>query len=207
MSHGASLLMSNLPRHVRSFIAINLPPAVLVKVAEFQSELRAAVPRDCVRWTQPEQIHLTLRFLGNIAEGELSQVEDALRRGCRGVGPFAPRARGAGCFPDLQRPRILWVGFDGALEPLLHLQAAITRETGPWGEREEREFHPHLTLGRVKRASRELASALARHLEQAGQRDFGSWPVEQVDLMQSDLSSAGPRYTRLAGVRLAAGSV
>jgi 2'-5' RNA ligase len=197
--------MPNPPEHVRSFIAINLPPEVQAKLAEFQREFNAAVPGDDLRWTQPEQIHLTLKFLGNIAQGELSQVEDALRRGSQGVGPFAVRARGAGCFPDLRRPRILWVGFDGALDYLMRLQAAIARETGRWGEREEREFHPHLTLGRVKKASREVASALGRHLEQARPRDFGSWQVEQVDLMQSDLSSAGPRYTRLAGVRLAPG--
>jgi len=198
--------MPNPPEHVRSFIAINLPPEVMAKLAEFQREFHAAVPGDDVRWTGPEQIHLTLRFLGNIAKSELSQVEDALRRGCQGVGPFALRARGAGCFPDIRQPRIVWVGFDGALDHLMRLEAAITRETERWGEREEREFHPHLTLGRVKKPSRDLASALGRHLEQARQRDFGSWQVEQVDLMQSDLSSAGPRYTRLAGVRLASGS-
>lgn len=198
--------MSNAPGHVRSFIALNLPPDVLARLAEFQREFRAARPLEGIRWTQPEQVHLTLKFLGHVATDELAELEDALGRGCRGIGPFAVCARGAGCFPDLRRPRIVWVGFGGALDPLRRLQAAIARETERWGERDEHEFHPHLTLGRVKKPDRELASALARHLGQTGSREFGSWLVEQVDLMQSDLSSAGPRYTRLASVRLAAES-
>ncbi len=199
--------MPNPPEQVRSFIAINLPPEVRTKLAGFQHEFQAALPEEGVRWTGPEQMHLTLKFLDNVATDELSQVEDALRRGCRGIGPFTLCARGAGCFPDVRRPRILWVGFEGALDDLMRLQAAIRRETERWGEPEEREFHPHLTLGRVKKASRELASALGRHLEQVGPRDFGSWQVEQVDLMRSVLSSAGPRYTRLAEVRLASAPV
>jgi 2'-5' RNA ligase len=196
--------MSTGSGHVRAFIALNLPRTVQAALAEFQREWRAALPGEGVRWTQPEQIHLTLRFLGNAARSELGDLEQALARGCQGLGPFTVCARGAGCFPDLRRPRILWAGFGGALTALQDLHAALARETARWGEPEEQAFHPHLTLGRVKQPDRRLAHALARHLEQTGARDFGSWPVEQVDLMQSELSSAGPRYTALATVRLVA---
>lgn len=188
---------------VRTFIAINLPAQVLTQVAEFQRDFVSALPGAGIRWTPPEHIHLTVRFLGDVPMADLPDLENALRRACAGVGPFVLRVSGAGCFPDSRRPRILYVGLEGALDPLKRLHAAIEQETGRWGEHEDREFHPHLTLGRVKRPDLGLASGITRQLDQAARCTLGEWRVGQVDLMRSDLSSAGPRYTQLARVALA----
>jgi 2'-5' RNA ligase len=187
---------------IRVFIAINLPADLQRKLEQLQGELSKALPPGGVRWTQAEQIHLTLRFLGHVAEASLPELEDALRRACARSGPFDLRAEGLGCFPSPRRPRIVWVGIAGALDKLRGLLDAIERETESWGEREERESHPHLTVGRVKVTSPALSRALEAKL--SGPVSLGQWRVGQVDLMRSDLSPQGPRYSRLAAVALIA---
>ncbi len=108
-----------------------------------------------------------------------------------------------GVFPTEARPRVLWVGLRGELDALRRLHAQIARETAAWGEREEREFHPHLTLGRVKSVRPAEVRAIAPALERVNAGDLGSWRVERVDLMRSQLSQTGATHTCLAGVPLA----
>jgi 2'-5' RNA ligase len=189
---------------IRSFIAIPLPAEVRHRLATFQDELRQAVPGGAVRWTRPEQIHLTLRFLGNVPESELPGLTEAWRRACAGFTAFRLRASGAGCFPDLRRPKIIWAGLNGDLALLSELHRAIERGTEPWGEREHRAFHPHLTFGRMKKPDPRAIRSLGRALAHAANLDFGGWLVEEVTLMRSDLAPEGPRYQQLASVRLAA---
>lgn len=183
---------------IRTFIAIHLPAEVRQRLGQFQEQLRRAAPGEGVRWTEPDQIHLTLRFLGNVPEAELPQLSQALALACQAAAPFGLEAQGAGAFPDLKRPRVLWVGLGGAVAALAQLQAAVLEATRTWGELEDRPFHPHLTLGRVKTADPRLLARLSGALQQAGSSAFGAWQVHQVALMRSDLSPAGPRYTVLA---------
>lgn len=197
--------MSTPTPSVRTFIAINLPAEVRRRLGAFQEQLRQAAPGQGVRWTEPEQIHLTLRFLGNVPEPELPQLSQALTQACQSARPFELEAQGAGAFPDLKRPRILWIGLVGAVTALVQLQAAVLEATRNWGELEDRPFHPHLTLGRVKTPEPRLLARLSAALQQASSAAFGQWPVHQVELMRSDLSPAGPRYTVLAEARLGPG--
>ena len=194
--------MAESSRGIRSFIAVNLPSELLNRIGRFQDDLREVVPGAAVRWTRADQIHLTLRFLGNVPEAALPELSDALRRACQTAEPFHLRALGAGCFPDLRRPKIVWVGLTGSNDALAQLQGGIARATEQWGEREDREFHPHLTLGRMKQPDPRAARAIAQALEQAGNVALGEWQVEGVDLMRSDLSSTGPRYSLLTRVTL-----
>jgi|YelNatPaOPRAMG01_1025707.scaffolds.fasta_scaffold10554_6 2'-5' RNA ligase len=187
---------------IRTFIAVNLPPELRGRLAQFQEQLRQAVPGQGLRWTDPDQIHLTLRFLGHVPETVLAQVGQALTQACQGTGPFVLEAQGAGAFPDLTRPRVVWVGLKGELDTLAQLQAAVLRATSGWGELEDRPFHPHLTLGRVKTLEGRLVRSLSAALHQASHLTFGHWQVQQVELMRSDLSPAGPRYSVLARVVL-----
>ena len=190
------------PAWVRAFIAVRLPAEVRVAVERVQRELKAAVRGDAVRWTPSEQIHLTLKFLGNIAADSLPDLETALRRACANASPFELTAGGLGAFPSEERPRVLWVGVSGQGEALRRLQEAVRRETEAWGEREEKVFHPHLTLGRVKtNSSRELRE-LSRALLTTNATGLGAWRVEQVALMRSELSSDGARHSCLASVGL-----
>jgi 2'-5' RNA ligase len=194
--------MSELPQRIRTFIAVNLPADVLARVGQVQAELKPAARSGAVRWAAPEQIHLTLKFLGDIASASLPQLEAALHRACAGIGPFGLRVEGLGGFPDLQRPRVLWAGIAGGLGSLHLLQKIVLRETEVWGKPEERAFHAHLTLGRVKECGpRELRELVAK-MESMPVPEFGCWQVTELHLMRSELSPAGSRYTCLAAIPL-----
>src|SRR5229473_1808380 len=95
---------------IRAFIAINLPPTARARLAQLQRELQLTFVAGAVRWVRPEQIHLTLKFLGDVPEESLSDLETALRRACQASVPLELRADGLGCFPHPQNARVLWIG-------------------------------------------------------------------------------------------------
>jgi 2'-5' RNA ligase len=194
--------MSELPQRIRTFIAISLPVDVVSRIRQMQSQLEPAVRSGAVRWAAPEQIHLTLKFLGGIDSASLPELEAALQCACAGVGSFELRAEGLGGFPDLQWPRVLWVGITGGLNALHALQKNVLRETGAWGGPEERAFHAHLTIGRVKKCSpRDLRELIAK-IGSMSEPRLGSWQAIELHLMRSELSPDGSRYTCLATIPL-----
>lgn len=195
--------MSKSSPWIRAFIALNLPPEVKAGLARFQDGLKGSWRSDWVRWTPPEQIHLTLRFLGNISADSVPELEAALRRACAGVSAFGLAAEGFGCFPDGSHPRILWIGMNGELDSLTSLVERVVRETGPWGEREDKAFHPHLTIGRVKTNHPHELRKLSEEISRVKSPSLGKWPVTQVDLMQSELSEQGACHECIATVPLA----
>ena len=179
---------------MRAFIAIEISEEARAALAALQEALRP-VGAD-VGWTRPESLHLTLRFLGEIDERQAGAVAAAMREGARAWPPLALRLSGTGAFPNARRPRILWAGLDGELERLAGLQAAIeARLVGLGFAREEKPFHPHLTLGRIKteRRTRELLAEAARHPLPAP-----TWTGAEIVLMQSELLRTGARYSVVA---------
>lgn len=156
-----------------------------------------------VRWVRPEGIHLTLKFLGNVPTDRLDEIGDALHRACDGFGPLALTLADLGCFPNLRRPRVVWVGVHGDTDALGRLQASIEKHIAPLGfPTEKRRFSPHLTLGRVKRATRSEAQQLG---QQIGGMDVGTvatMTARAVYLMRSDLKPTGAEYTCLVSVPL-----
>jgi len=195
--------MTEPAKSIRVFIAINLPPELKARLAERQRELKSAPGGQAVRWTPVEQIHLTLRFLGDVPAESVPDIQAAVQRAAATTPAFELQAEGLGCFPHARQPRIVWVGITGALAGLRQLQEAVERETAPWGEREDREFHPHLTIGRVKKEHARSARPLAEALNRTTTGLFGAFRVAQLDLMQSRLAPTGAEYTVLAALPLA----
>ena len=187
---------------IRAFIAINLPAEVRANLAELQRELKSALPDDGVRWTRPEQIHLTLKFLGDITADSLEDLKVAVQRACNGIAPFPLRAESLGVFPDSQKPRVIWTDVNGDTDILRRLQEQVERETGEWREAERRAFQPHLTLARVRSLTPHGVAVLREKIHMYTAPQFGSWHVGQIDLMQSKLSSAGAEHSQLAGFPL-----
>lgn len=190
---------------VRTFIAIEMPPeiqATLVVVQEALRRVRGA--RDCVKWVRPDIIHVTLHFLGDVPAARLAAVGDAVARACEGTPAFTLRLAEAGAYPHTRRPRVVWVGLGGQLDLLIHLQKSVERELAELGfPPEDREFSPHLTLGRVRQnADPEAVRALGEAV--AGLRIAETQPfrVEAVRVMRSDLRPDGPVYTPLRIVPL-----
>lgn len=188
----------------RLFIAIHLPDEIKARLVEAQAALRRRAPPGVVRWSPLEQVHLTLRFLGDVPEDAVPLITEALHRACAAIPSFELRAAGLGCFPGALRPRVLWAGVGGDAAALTHLHERIAVESASWARPEEREFRAHLTLGRIKDGrGREFAQLAETVMKEAG-RDFGSWRVTTVALMRSELSSSGARHSVVAESTLAA---
>ena len=180
------------------FIALNLPDELRANLERPYRSLKLALAGDGVRWTPLGQIHLTLKFLGDVSADSLAELRAAVARGCRGVAPFSLRAQALGVFPSGPRPRVVWFGVTGGLAMLRQLQDQIENETIRWLEREARPFQPHLTLARIRVLGPGRAAALRKKMAALAAADFGAWPVGRVDLMQCHLSAAGVTHTRLA---------
>jgi 2'-5' RNA ligase len=179
---------------IRSFIAVDIPASLRVRIGRLQDELRET--RADVSWTRPEGIHLTLKFLGSITIDELDKIGSALAQVADKREPFEIAVQSAGCFPSLRNPRVLWVGIKGGTADIVSLQNAVEQEAAAAGfSPEARVFTPHLTLGRV-RSSRSKA-ALIEAMEKNKDADFEGFQVREVCLFRSDLRPSGAVYTKL----------
>lgn len=189
---------------IRSFVAIMLSDTLREAVASTIERLRPL--GRSVAWVPPPNLHVTLHFLGDQSEDRLAAAEAALEDAIRSSAPIDVTFHGIGAFPGLVRPRILWIGIaHGALE-VRALQVRVSDALASRGfPKEERPWHPHLTIGRVfddrrwrREAGPELRSALAR----AAATSFGTLRVAEVALMRSDLASSGARYRLWRAVAL-----
>jgi len=182
---------------VRSFIALEIPQPIQQRLGELIARLHARLPSSGgVRWVLVNNIHLTLVFLGDVSITSLSQLSRELRVECARHGPIEFSVGDLGAFPSLSRPRVIWTGIQGPPQ-LLALQAGIQQRLERLGYRsEEREFSPHLTLGRVHKS---IAPAEVRQVGQAVQAEkvgfLGTVLASEVLLMRSDLHPGGPVYT------------
>jgi RNA 2',3'-cyclic 3'-phosphodiesterase len=186
---------------VRLFIAIAVPGHVKQTLAAIQDDLKAVCPRSLVKWTRPEQIHLTLEFLGEVGPDQLELLKDAMRQAVRTFTALPMQALGTGAFPDLRRPRVLWVRLDSPDRRLIELQERLHPAVAPFVEfPEERAFTPHLTLARVKQMIPEEAAALRSRLDSVEKQVWGQWTARSVDLMQSLLRPEGSTHECLFSI-------
>jgi 2'-5' RNA ligase len=185
--------------NLRLFVALEPPAAVRERLAAVQAALRRGAGRAAseVRWVAPENVHLTLQFLGAVAEERAAAVAGAVAAAASGARPLDLHVRGAGAFPTPRRPRVLWAGLAGDLDALAALAKDLGGRLAPLGfPPEERLFRAHLTLGRARdpRGARGLEAAVAA----AAGADAGAWRAEDLVLFRSHLSPKGPRYEALA---------
>lgn len=186
---------------LRSFVAIGLADPARSAIVAYLERLRATVGG--VAWTRTENLHLTLKFLGDIAAGRIQSLADRLRAVAAATRPFTLQVVGVGAFPNLAHPRALWIGVAApALRSLGDAVEAACVAEGFAAER--RALRPHVTLGRIRTHSRRGAPDLT-FLTSDGGRDFGVAPVESVVLFRSELRSEGARHTVLATYPLAGG--
>jgi 2'-5' RNA ligase len=184
---------------MRVFVALELPPAIKESAAAVQRELMKSEAQ--VGWVRTEGMHLTLKFLGEVSESQLSEIEKALESAAGGTGSIKITVRGIGVFPNPKNPRVVWLGIQPEDDRLLRLQERIDRAMAPLGfPPEKRDFRPHLTLGRVKssRGLDDLMKVMAVHHHfLAGECTLG-----ELHLIQSELKPGGAVYTRLCSVAL-----
>lgn len=191
---------------LRTFIAIELSDEAHTALADLQNHLKKVTPAQIVRWTDPESIHLTLHFLGDVATDTISQITSLMEQAALASPPFTLTLGGLGCFPNTRRPRIVWAGVSGQTDILKQLHHHLGEKLKTVGfTLDTRPYSPHLTLGRVKDTipHRQLAQ-LGQTLEQiqptVGQ--LATLPVSELSLMKSELKPAGAVYTRLVLAKL-----
>jgi 2'-5' RNA ligase len=176
---------------IRAFVAIHLPLSIRSLLNDTQDELREQIPAKIVRWVPTKNIHLTLKFLGETEVDRLSTISKALDLITIDHSPFNLELSQLGCFPNPRNPRIVWVGIHADTEELMTIQQRIANSLRPLGWKpERRNFHPHLTLGRVK-DSRQLVAARLPWGQQITTEKF---IVDSITLFESHLHSSGAIY-------------
>lgn len=183
-----------MPEKIRTFIAIELPDYVTHTISTVQKHLKSEKMR--IKWVIPENIHLTLRFLGDILLDDLDAVAIALEKSVEHIPRFSLYAGGIGAFPGLARPRVIWVGIGGDMDPLRNLYDNLCRNLKTAGiPKEKRKFKGHLTIGRVK--GRIDPIKMVEAVREIMEFKTELFPVRQVVLFRSDLKPTGAVYRKL----------
>jgi 2'-5' RNA ligase len=185
---------------IRTFIGIDIGEEIRDRLVSLQESLTAIEPE--VKWVEPENLHLTLLFLGEVDQRETIDICRAAQKAIQSMPSFVMSVEATGCFPNIRRPRTLWVGVGKGSAEVKAVHDAIETPILEMGNyrRETRGYTPHVTLGRVKsdRPADELAKALQKHQTW----NAGEVTVDNVQVMSSVLGSDGPTYTVLGRARL-----
>ncbi len=188
-------------KDLRLFFAVPTPEEIKQQAQQIQRQC------DCpglkIGWVGPDRMHFTLKFLGDTPQAQVSQLSEVARRVAQSHPPYQITVAGVGAFPNIRRPRIIWVGCSTGAEQLTalgtELDQALTE--AKLTEPENRGFVPHLTLGRVRKGHN--FDELAASLEELGDRVLGQMPVDHFILMHSDLQPGrAPVYTELNRFKL-----
>ena len=180
---------------MRLFVAATIDPQVAQAISECSSQLRrraqTLAPGARITWTHADRIHITIRFIGETDEQRAARIAHALS-GALDVARFAITIEGLGTFPPRGAPRVLWAGIGDGRESLAKLERDVSAKLASAGtEVEDRPYHPHLTLARVREAAGLSAGAWLR---EAGEPRFGVSPVDAITLFQSRLLPGGPEH-------------
>jgi 2'-5' RNA ligase len=183
---------------LRTFIAVEIPHHMQETIQQKTEPLRKAIGSSIVRWTPPQNIHLTLKFLGEVSATSVEILTQMLRSQADSCPAFDIHISGLGSFPSLKLPRVLFIGIQAPAE-LEALYRGVESETARLGyESDNRGFSPHLTLGRVKQnSSTSDQQKIRKALEEAKVDSLGIARVDSVHLYKSDLKPSGSVYTKL----------
>lgn len=180
----------------RGFIAVEIKPGP--KVLEFLKELE-----ECgadLKTVEPQNIHITLKFLGDTEEARIQQIKMAMEKACDGIKLFEAKLMGCGAFPDMKFIRVVWIGMKGA-EGLVQIAKKLEEFLAGMGfKKEGRRFTPHLTVARVR--SKKGIEGLLPLIEKYASADFGAQDISEIKLKKSVLSREGPIYSDVEVIRL-----
>jgi 2'-5' RNA ligase len=184
------------PDHWRVFCAIHLPQEVREKVSAHSIRLRQELPEANASWNRPDNIHLTVKFLGDTPESRVKSLSSAAANAAMSVEPFPIGVQGSGVFPNLRAPRVLWVGIEDLNGTLARFYLRFEEECAKAGfKKEMRAFHPHLTLARLRKPQHARALAQAHTRLQLEPIEF---TASELLVIRSELSSGGSKYTTIS---------
>lgn len=184
---------------IRAFICLELSSSLKTRLEKLELELQTQTTSK-VSWVKASNLHLTLRFLGDIAENQISKVQTCIEEACLGMKSFVLEASQLGAFPNLRRPRVFWVGIKDSTSTLLLMQEKLEQKLIRTGfSPSDHSFSPHLTIGRLKEGTGQDISAKFSQIEFTPE----SFLVKEIILMRSDLRPSGAIYSKLAVIKLA----
>ncbi len=191
---------------VRSFIAIELSDELKTGLVQLEAQLKLGEPLP-VKWVDPSSIHLTLKFLGNIAVDRISEITKAMEAATKGLSAFHLEVKGLGVFPNFRRVQIAWVGIGGEVDKLGQLQQRIESNLAQLGfAAESRPFTPHLTLARLRdRAAPDERQRFGQLIADTKFEAVYTIKVNSINLIRSQLTREGATYSRLSSVGLKSG--
>ena len=184
----------------RLFCAFELTADLQTRIFDHAKRVREAVPNAAASWSRPENIHLTMKFFGNVASERVDEISGAAERVCQQFSPVQIVVGKTGVFPRSSRPQVLWIGVEDASSLLGKLQQQLENEFAREGfTKEDRDFRPHLTIARIRKPPNAVRLAQT-HLEM----DFPSvdLTLNELILFRSELSGKGSKYTAISRHRL-----
>ena len=156
---------------------------------------RTQLSERSVNWVVAEQLHVTLCFLGSVSTDSVPALISELRGHVKSQ-PMRLSVEGIGCFPNPKRPRVIWAGVKGEVKELLNLQTTVSQACGRFIEKpDDKPFSPHITLARVKLTNRQESKVISEIVEQEATRRFGTWTLDQICLVRSQLGRKGSKYS------------
>jgi len=183
---------------VRTFVAVLLPDAVKQRIGVFLEDVIRM--RADVKWVKPDNIHITLKFLGDVDNHKIGEVSACVQEAVRPFVRFTIGIAGTGMFPNDRRPSVLWIAVREGAETLIQMAGCMDSALARVGfQKERRPFSPHLTIGRV-RSSKRIEDTVT--FMQKSEWNAGSFEADAVAVMKSDLRPAGALYTPLATIKL-----
>lgn len=175
---------------MRTFVAVEIPEDIRRTVGEYANGLRGMIPH--VKWVSPENMHLTMKFLGEVDEKRIPEIEEFSALALKGFSPFTVEFSNLGFFPNARNPRVFWIGAAGGADKLLELYQDLEESLEKIGfDREAKTFSPHLTIGRTKHQERIIVPASVPEFNEV------SFEVSGISLIKSTLTPQGPVYERL----------
>jgi len=188
---------------IRSFIAIELPAELKLELVQLEAQLKSG-EQPGVKWVDPNGIHLTMKFLGNIAVDRVEGITRAMEEAVRGISPFQLKVKELGVFPNFKRVQVAWVGLTGEVDKLAQLQKRIESNLTPLGfAPESRPFAPHLTLARLRaQTSPDEKQRFGQLIANTTFEAAHTIEVDAINLMKSQLTREGAIYSQINSIRL-----
>jgi 2'-5' RNA ligase len=189
-------------KRIRTFACIEIDGDLRKKMSQVSAKLSSAGAD--VKWVGENNLHLTLKFLGNVDDTQIPKVADAVKRIAGQYEPFEFTIGGVGTFPEGGMPRVIWIGLDEPTRKLEKMYYALDEALSPFAEKaEHRTFSPHITIGRVN--SSRGREGLLKAIDENRDADIGVQAVEEITVMMSELTREGPLYTPLSKAALSGG--
>jgi len=183
-----------MPPTLRTFIALELPPSVISLLEKVQEDLKSmGLP---AKWVRPENIHLTLKFIGNINPGDIDKIGGAMMDAVDDFAAITLVAGGVGVFPGIKRPRVIWVGLGGQIQSLFTMQRMLEDKLADLGfNKEKKPFKGHLTLGRFRQTVN--PNTIRQIMREHANLYSEEFTVRRIILFKSDLKPTGAVYSQL----------